>query len=248
MQRQQLIGRARELRAAGETYESIARELGVNEKTIRRWLGGAAKRGPTPDWPDDRIWPAEWTTRSLLDLPDFDASKWEANIAMIRSAQAQGNVHIPWFYRRLVELERERVASSGDKSEIAWALTAAALPPLGHKIGCEEACNKLAALTREKKPWEGGGLLRRSPQRAEYLREAEPWAGKLRECILLAQALYVTRDLGDDTMRQGPILLGALHERVPDFDRTPRLSFYRIYPLASILLGVLALPNLPERG
>lgn len=47
--RLQRQAKAAALRAGGQTYRVIARQIGVNETTVRRWLGSDGAR-PGPPW------------------------------------------------------------------------------------------------------------------------------------------------------------------------------------------------------
>ena len=242
MRRDALIEQARKLRAAGLYYHEIAEKLDKSERTVRRWLHGEPDkpRQRHMEWPTESSWPPEWTIASLSDLDDFDRDAWAGNLALIDTAETLGNYHVGWAFRRLVERSRKE---GGTAESFPWDLAVACLPPIGSKIGGEKPCAELAALIDKHRPWESG-LVRNRKQRTAYLREAKPATTAIRGSVQLAQAQYVLRDLTDDNLRQAPIWLGALARRVPDFGRAPRLSIYGAFPLARVLLSILALPSI----
>jgi hypothetical protein len=179
----------------------------------------------------------------------FDPLEWEANLAIIRAAQADRDPHTPWFFRRLVEIERE-VFSPRTAQELDWALGLAGLPVLGHKFGCLQQCEDLAALMREHSPWAGGIVGdaaaklgrttapgRGNTQRARYLTAAKQIGQTIRECFRVAQAVHARSTVSQNMLGPTPVLLAAFHERIPVFDRPRR---YRKFRPGSIILGLCA--------
>ena len=241
--RQQLEARAKERRIAGDTFEQIADALGTNEKTIRRWAvtwSETPSDAPLHGWPEEHKWPG-WTIQDLegLGLADFNRDAWESNLAMIRTAETQGNHYVGWFFKNLVELARREKMPDGS---LPWALGIAALPVLEEWLGCPP-CDELTGLIEQHQPWEGGNPLARQKRRAAYQRAARTPATAVRQCIIEAQARLFILDQGQQRVSPGPVYLAALAERVPMFDRAPRGSPYRQYNLGGILLGILATPK-----
>ena len=242
---------AKILRAQGKSYQDIAEALGVNEKTIRRWaqswepLGeviegqviGMPQSSASAGWPEERKWP-RWTVDDLTDLPDFRPDDWEDNLARIRTAESLDNLYVPWFYRRLVELARRSPMPDGS---VNWSLAIAALPVLADWLDCL-ACDDLAALIEEHRPWDGA-FFGRARRLGTYQRAARPVAAAVRQCVLSTQATMVQVDLAHQKVTPGPVLLAAFAERLPIFDRPPRRLHYRRYNLGSIILGILSTPK-----
>ncbi len=233
-----LKSQAAAMRAEGKTYRVIAQAVGRDERTVMYWLAGKQIK-PKPAGPllDDRQWPTDWTIDWLADLfpTGFHREEWEQNLALIRSAEAQGNVYIPWVFRRLIELAQRKPMPDGS---LSWSLAIASLPPLGDWLD-SAAFGDLAVIVETSEPWNG------EKEHARYTRRATIPAAAIKQRLFEAQAQVTMGKLfkGGLGLTPAPILFAALSERVPQFDRTRRFSLYRILPLVSIIMGLLALPK-----
>lgn len=240
---QQKVDHIKELTERGMTQAAIFKETGVPVRTQRDWkMKGLL--GESAGWPDDRKWPG-WTVDYLegLDLPRFKRDAWEGNLAMIWTAEANSNHYVGWFFRALVDLARSRTMPDGS---LDWSLAIAGLPVLAEWLDCP-LCSELAVLIEKHRPWEGNLITRQRP-RAAYQREARLPAAAVKQCILQAQSQLVMADISQSRLAPGPVLLAALAEHIPLFDRIPRGSPYRRFNLGGIILGILALPKGENHG
>ena len=242
----------RNLTKQNRTQREIQERTGIPVRTQRLWKQ-RGYLGIEEAWPKERQWPG-WGLDELGDLAGFETEAWEGNLALIRTSQAEGNRHVPWFYRSLVDLARAEGAYKKDD----WTIATAALPALGHWLDCPDPCRDLADLIQEYHPGQGGTLGtvfartdwlppgRGNKERARYIRSAKGAGGALRKCIYEAQAQATLTDKYPDVKPPVPMLLGALYERIPIFDRVARASTYRRYSLGGILLKLFALPPITE--
>lgn len=232
------IAAVKRLKDAGVTQKEIEKKTGVPARTQRDWYKKGLL-GESATWPENQRWPG-WTVDYLqeLGLTEFEREAWEGNLALIDTAERQGNRYVGWFFRRLVELDQR--APMPNKA-LDWALAIAGLPVVGHWLGCP-ACDELAELIERHQPWDGG-ILSKQKRRANYSQEARPIASAVRQCVIQAQSQLVLTDVAQSRLSQGPVLLAALGERLPLFDRVRRGSPYRKFNLGGILLGILALPK-----
>ncbi len=227
------------MKAQGKTYSEIALAVDRSERAVQYWFSGNQPIEPEPaeSSTDERQWPGDWTIDWLADLfpTGVHREEWEQNLALIRSAEAQGNVYIPWFFRRLIELARRKPMPDGS---LSWSLAIAFLPPLGDWLD-SAAFGDLAAIVETSEPWNG------KKEHAHYTRRATIPAAAIKQRLFEAQAQITMGELfkGGLGLTPAPILFAALSERVPQFDRTRRFSLYRKLPLASIIMGLLALPK-----
>ena len=226
----ELEGQARELRAKGFPYTQIAAQLGIGERTVRRWLKDRPiETVEVPAWPEVRIWPPEWTLDMLTDILGFDRSAWKGNLEVVEHAQAKGNRYLPWFFRRLVEIERAGIVPPG---KLDWGLALAALPILGELVGDTGAAEALEGLIRQHRPWE-----KTNPP--AYRRAARAPAERFKESLLTVHAAWRGAGLvTEGTVGTGSVLLAALASRVPDFDK-PSL-IHRPIRMGTVVLQLLA--------
>lgn len=240
---QEALEKVRTLTTQGYTQAAIAQETGVPVRTQRDWKFRGLLEGTAPpppeSWPSERQWPG-WTVDDVagFGMSDFKQGAWEGNLAMVRTAENNGNHYVGWFFRRLVDIGRNPDAPEGHPN---WALALAGLPVLGVWLNCPP-CNDLAALIEERRPWQGGIVVRQR-QRARYEREARSVAAAVKQCLISAQAQMVLSDLAKNQLAPGAVLLAALAEHIPLFDRVPRRSPYRKFNLGGIILGILVLPK-----
>ena len=232
------LDKVKDLIAQGLTQAAIASETGIPVRTQRDWN----KRGLLGEhsaWSEDKRWPG-WTISDLetFNLRDFNSDFWLGNLARIQTAEASGNHYIGWFYRRLVDIERRTRMPEG---ALDWSLAIAGLPVLGHWLECT-ACDELAALVEKHMPWVGA-LVVRQKRRAAYAQEARPIAATMRQCIMESQANLFLKDGRHGSLAPGPVLLAALADRVPLFDRVKRSSPFRKYNFGAIILGILVIPK-----
>lgn len=223
VKRRDLEPKVRELRSQGKTYLEIEGLLGINEKTVRRWLQGAPV--PVPEMPLDapegaiegleREWPKEWTIDTLEDLPGFnrDRDRWEVSLVIIEVAQRQGNTLVPWYFKRIVETSR-RCPKTLPPKALPWIDAIAGLPVLAEWLGTPE-CVDLADLIEQHKPWEG------KRQEREYRRLAQPYVRAIEHGIV--GALLVS-NTSVDTLHPLSLLLSLLAKWVPNFDHAPLLA------------------------
>ena len=232
------VAAVKRLKDAGVTQKEIARQTDVPPRTQRDW-DKKGLLGDSATWPENQRWPG-WTVDYLqeLGLTEFEREAWEGNLAMIDTAERQGNRYLGWFFRRLVELDQR--APMPNKA-LDWALAIAGLPVVGHWLDCP-ACDDLAVLIEKHQPW-AGGMLARQKRRAAYSQEARSVASVVRQCVLQAQSQLVLTDAAQSRVSQGPVYLAAFAERLPLFDRVRRGSPYRKFNLGGILLGILASPK-----
>lgn len=220
--RRELEPKVKELRSEGKTYQEIEALLGINEKTARRWLKGVSVPLISPEGSieapgdvvhvSDREWPAEWTIDSLDDLRRFDRSRWEANLVIVEVAQRQGNVFLPWYFRRLVETA-SRYTEAPDKAN-PWLFSIAGLPVLGVWLNTPE-CMDLASLIGQIKPWES-----KKAQR-EYRKLAQPYVTAIEHGIT---RVMIFPPPSVDTQYPVEVLLRLVNAWVPTFDRAPLLA------------------------
>ena len=232
------LERVKGLMARGMTQAAIKTETGIPVRTQRDWKqrGLLGEHGA---WPEDNRWPG-WTINDLIDfnLRGFNSDYWEGNLARIQTADASGNYYVGWFCRRLVDRERQAQMPEGG---LDWALALAGLPVLGHWLKCPP-CDDLAALVEKHMPWVGASFVRQR-RRAAYAQEARPIAATVRQCIMESQADLFLNDATHSRLAPGPVLLAALADRVPVFDRVKRSSPYRKYNFGAIILGILVIPK-----
>jgi len=209
----ELMPEAIRLREVGETYAKIAEKLGVTEKTVYRWLTGV-KSPPKRTVSHEREWPINWTLDSLSDLPGFHRSAWEGNLVIIEIAQKQGNVFLPWYYRRLVEVARE----FGDVPSrvYPWQFAIAGLPILAEWLTVPE-CMELATLIEERKPWNGRRFGSRTV-RKDYAKAAAPLVTKIEHGIV---KVVMDPPQSLDNMLTIPLLMRLLSAWMPMFDSPP---------------------------
>lgn len=246
--RLELEPKVRQMRADGYTIERIASELPISEKTIRTWLKGEpAASSPQRHkavLPNYRQWPDDWTAESLADLPGYELSAWEGNIALINTAQAQRRPRVPWFFRRLVELGRRQSDWPSGQEPTDWAVAVAAIPVIGDWLGCGSCGDNLAAAIEEYKPWDNGKVLRRKDSSRRRFQEfAQVDANQFRDCLFTAQATATQLAIGGEGSNMAPTLLAALIERIPLFGVKPRVSMYRNLSMGGIVLRLLSLPD-----
>lgn len=236
---------------AGESYESIARGFEVSARTVRRWVKGETKprkrRQPydiPKDWPEERLWP-NWTAAQLGEKVGWSMDVAEANIALVHLALDQGNFYIPWYMRRSGEVgERYRKEHQQELTRNPWLQAVVGLPVLAAWMDCP-ACNELARLIEDHRPWET------REQRRAYETSAEPVASLVKACAVQAgaRAVLSANMKGTDlsTAKALPIVLRALIQRVPMFDRRRRLSLYGLlfsrYSVGDIFLTIVTWPT-----
>jgi len=228
----------------GQTVTGIARERGVSRKTIQRWMKDwtpeELDRGEVSDpATNPRIWPG-WSVEDLTDLPGFDRTTWELNIASINMATNDGNRLTPWFFRRLVEFGRKN--PDYPDGQLDWAIAVAGLPPIGEWLGDDGGCAELANAIEAQKPWEWrrftldtarvAGKARRAYQKAQ-----QELSEGIHERIRIVSAQQ--SELKPDNWLTPGLLIAAFHERIPVFDRVPRGSHFRRFTLGAIVRGIL---------
>ena len=260
----QIKEKVRQLRTAGVRYDEIPVKVEhllslpdgtlaeLAERTMIRWVKDStnnilpaaditpAKGSPDPDWPEERRW-LGWGVEDLADVPGITPPEWEAHLATIRTAQALGNLHVAWFYRRFIETLRRKDAPTGHPN---WALALAALPVIGDMLRCPP-CNELAELIDKHRPWQGGMVTRQIARK--YRRETRGVSDSIKQCCLVAQAKIVFGGLAMNTPTTGPKFLEGFAEHVPFFDRIRRGSPARAIVVGGIklnfggiVLGILA--------
>jgi len=235
---------ARRLRLEeGMPYPEIAGRVGVTERTVIRWskiwgqpTGLPTSQSGVPQTESENRWPGSWTADDLIDLPDFRRELWEANLNMVRDAEALGNYRVGWFFKNLVEFARRQGMPDGS---LDWSVAIAGLPVLAEWLDCPP-CIELAEMAERLHPWEGNILSRR---RAAYRQEARSIANSVKQCVLQASAQMVMADFAEGRQSPVTLTLAAFGERVPIFDRVPRGSKYRKINLGGIILGILASPK-----
>ena len=85
----------RKLTEKGLTQKEIGKRTGVPARTQRAWKAAGYLGGDVKEvWPPERRWPNDWAAESLSDLPNYDRNQWENNIAIIHTAESQGNFQI----------------------------------------------------------------------------------------------------------------------------------------------------------
>lgn len=240
--RREKEGEARTLRGQGFTFEVIADKLGVNEKTVRRWLKGegepseARKQPVSGDWPEDRTWPG-WTATDLKAKLGGPPEASEATVTIVKMAEAVVNRHIPWYYRRLVELSADYplVHKDGQPNPYDdWAPAIVGLPVLADWLDSSE-CTALASLIHQQRPWE-------SPARRKtYAREARPVAERIKAralqvCAWLVMAPQARGQVGT---LQLLVAIETLMQRMPMFDEKGSPP----YDTQSLILVVLSFPK-----
>jgi len=185
----------------------------------------------------------------------------------VHLAQELGNLYVPWFFRSIVEVwERYNVlydphgisGTSGEEwwrappitdgpgEEWLWAI--AGLPVLGDWLDSPE-CDALRQLIEQHKPWESIPPLGDDTPKRGYAKAARPLADAIKAKALsigsLVSMARTTRH-GDTGVLQVVMLLTALMQRVPMFDKVPRFSLYRRLELGQIFLGIFQFP--PQGG
>ena len=236
--------RAKELWKEGRTIAAIARECGVDRKTIQRWMKTWTpeeldKSVPNSPTSDPRMWPG-WSIGDLTDLPGFDWPTWQQNLIQIDMAVKDGNRLTPWFFRRLIEFGKANPEYPDD--QLDWALAVAGLPPIGEWLGDDGSCAELADVIEEYKPWEWRhitldrdkvtGLARRT-----YLKATKELSEGIRDRIRIVSAQQ--SELKPDSWFRAGLHIAAFHERIPVFDRLPRGSRFKGVTLGAIVRGIL---------
>ena len=234
--------RAKELRASGLSYEKIRRELGKSARTISRWLKDQSKpRQKRQDIPADRTW-VDWSIEELGQKIGWAEQQAESELAGIRTAQQLGNYHYPWYMRRMVETVEHLGANPSQRSKIdPWLLAIAGLPVLGDWLGECSECDLLAALIEDSCPWEDKKTLRL------YEKEARPLAETINQRIFLAMTEWNLRSghkgIGPGLQESPPLLLEALVQRIPLFDKSPLLSRFRLYKMQHLFAKLFIFPK-----
>lgn len=233
----------------GESQESLAREYEVSVRTIQRWCSGqnaprvkrvSGQKAP-PDWPAERLWPATWTLDALVPKADtaeeiaiHDA--WERALAVVASAEAQGALFVPWFYRNCYAVVSEELPDITTD----WQAALAALPVLGEWLQVNESTEAIAKAIREHRPWQG------RKGRAAYQRVTAESARILSRALSVRQAVAQGEGLRSGRL-SFVLLLGELLRRIPQFDQKPRRWTFsrRFSPELTGLLGgiFMAIPN-----
>jgi hypothetical protein len=245
MKRRILEDKARQLRAEGHTYPAIADELGVNEKTVRRWLGGPGERAlakdPLPGWPADRLWP-NWSAEELGIKIGWTGAQAAEEEATVRIAQEMGNLHYPWYIRRIVELAERYGASHRlvDQKKDPWVLAIAGLPVLSDWLSCPE-CDQLATLIERYEPWQS------KKARHAYNVAASSLVDSIQLAMLNVMTSWRVRSgqsgLGLRLTESPHLLLHALEQRIPLFDRRPLLSPFRLYKMQHLFSRLFIFPK-----
>ena len=244
--REEKYDRAKELYGQGFSYEAIARKLGVSSRTVYRWLRTETrprkKRLDTNDWPSERQWP-DWTMEELNQKIGWLKEEAEAELAGIRTAQELGNYHYPWYMRRMVETVERFGAShrKGDKIDL-WLLSIAGLPVLGDWLGGCAECDTLSDLIEQYRPWEDKRSLR------AYSQDAQSLAGPIKQRILMAITDWNLKSaqkgmMGPGLQESPPLILQALSQRIPTFDKVPLLSPFRLYRMGHIFAKLFIFPK-----
>ena len=127
-----------------------------------------------------------------------------------------------------------------------WVSDMAGLPVLGDWMDSPE-CADLAQVIQQTFPWAPAGLLDRKNPRRDYSRAAQPLAGRLKDQVfaLAAYAATAKPQQGESLMGTPPLpmLLAALAERLPMFDKVPQVSRYRRFSLGQLLVGIFLHPK-----
>lgn len=255
------VQRARELRVdEGWTHEAIGRELGKSTKTIQRWQragwttnrvysGQDIRRNAIPeDWPEERLWP-NWTPEELSQLVGWPMELAQSNIRVVKGMEKAKNFYVPWFFRRMVEVgHKHGTTYEGKGSHEPWLFPMAGFPVLAEWLDSTE-CDDLTALIDEHQPWRGGGLLGNTGRR-KYARTAKPLGDKISLQLWEIGAAINMQILGKSgagaTIKDLPALplyIEALTERMPMFDRVPRLSLNRSVSTGDLLLKIFCFPK-----
>ena len=249
--KEELESEAKRLRALTpkRSYEAIAEQLGVNEKTVRRWAKDwdSSKASPKAQVIEaesyvildtsDREWPG-WTVDDLaaMHLPGvFRPDLWVVNIELIHVAERRGNVYVPWFFRNLIELGRRQNMPDGS---LPWSLAIAGLPGLGEWLDCPP-CTGLGELVEKHQPWVG----RR--QRAVYQREARTVADAVKQCVFQAHARSVMEDYAEDRKEPSRLTkaLATLYKRTPEFAQRHFMVRQRADRLGKQIIDILTAPQ-----
>jgi len=236
--------RAKQMFKEGILVKKIAELLGVNRRTLQRWMNDWSPEELQKSVPNDpasnqRMWPG-WTIDDLTDLPGFDKPIWEQNLMQIEMAVKDNNRLTPWFFRRLIEFGKRYPALPN--SQVNWAWAVAGLPPIGEWLGDDGSCAELADVIEEYKPWEWRritldrdkvtGLARRT-----YLKATKELSERIRDRIRIVSAQQ--SEINPDSWFRAGSHIAAFHERIPVFDRHPRGSRFKGITLGATVRGIL---------
>ena len=239
----------------------IAREAGVQLRTVQRWAkrGAWTRRGnadatstkqlpeeiasEVPPWPEDRIWPTEWTAEALEEMSVWRRSQARDVLAVIAMAQERNNPYIPWLYRLGVEVASDYPDLRESPRSEEWLAGIVGMRVLADWLTSPE-CDQLAKMMEEIRPWESG-VMRKRGVRGRYARAAAPLATAIKDRLFGAAAMAVM-DEAQAPLNDGrglPVFLHALAERTPMIDRSPLLSLYRKYSVWALFRGILLFPK-----
>ena len=252
--RHELEGKARKFRDKGLTFEAIASELDVTERTVRRWLKDSPLQAdertesqPDEDgWPEERKWP-NWAPDDLKSKVDWPLELAESHLGTIHLAEELGNLCVPWFYRSMVELGERYGVKYGAEHEPRddYFMALAGLPVLAYWLDSPE-CLEIAAMIEEHRPWEGKGVIRQGANRKTYARLAKPLAEKVkRRAFVVAGNNSMVAAMGSAIPKgQLPVamLLSVLMGRVPMFDVRPKLLYRGLY-VGHVFMAIFQYPK-----
>ncbi len=115
MIRESKFPKAKSLRAQGRTFQAIADELGVGERTVRLWFAAERKAQLTPTtpsaspWPPERALPNEWTPADIERRTGWDSAFVARLIPATMRMERDRKRWAPWFVHLWIE-ETERLA------------------------------------------------------------------------------------------------------------------------------------------
>jgi hypothetical protein len=178
----------------------------------------------------------------LNQLVDWPLELARSNIRVIQGMQKLGNLYVPWFFRKMVEVgNKYGTTKEGRGRYEPWLFPVAGLPVLAEWLDCPE-CSSLATLIEEYQPWKGNFL---NGRRRKYIREAKPLADKISLQLWEIAAAINMQVIGESgpgatikDLPALPIFIEALTERMPNFDRVPRVSRHRDVSTGDLLIKI----------
>jgi len=237
---------ALDLQQQGMSLQDIAFELGQSAQELRDWLYQYALNNTSDNstlaFGETDLWPRSWTTEDLEDLPNYNASAWAENIALIEDSTIKGNLNVSIFFKRYVDFIREQMITTTSPSLLEWSIAHSALPIIGQQFGCTSAAMSIRKAISDHRPWSCCNTIPYKINcRTRYLEEVTPYVapfiGRIKN-KLDSEIMPISQNTGNYSPAH---LLQALVERVPLFDISPKESEFGHYKLGSIILGILTL-------
>lgn len=168
--------KAQELLSSGSSYEQVAHQVGVSERTVRRWdeKWGIRKKGghkpmktKSSSWPIDRRWDPT-ICDPMLDSLDLTHESLLVHKSVVTAAISSKNLWIQWYERSWVTFMTEHsddedlMVLDNKSTGLHWVDGLAGLPVLCEWLGSSEVCSEIIDRAFEYRPWQAKSIDRRA--------------------------------------------------------------------------------------